>query len=84
MDAAENNEGKMAEKKRKELWMVRNFKGADGEDRSFWTKIGSAFENKDGSYSLVFDAFPIDGRAQLRATASKGKKDKDEGSGDED
>ena len=29
-----------------------------GETRTFWTKIGVAFENRDGSFTLRFDYVP--------------------------
>ena len=29
-----------------------------GETRTWWTKIGIAFENKDGSFTLRFDYVP--------------------------
>lgn len=53
------------QKARKELWMVEDREG-DGEKKSFWTRIGVAFENKDGSYSLILAAFPVNGRIQMR------------------
>lgn len=45
---------------------VREFEGRDGP-ASFWTKIGSAWWNKDGEgISLQLDALPVDGRLVLR------------------
>jgi hypothetical protein len=35
-------------------------------DKSFWTKIGAAFTNKDGSVNLELDALPVSGRCQIR------------------
>lgn len=29
------------------------------KDKNYWTKIGVAFENSDGSYNLRFDFFPV-------------------------
>ena len=29
-----------------------------GIDKGFWTRIGTAFENKDGSWTLLFDYLP--------------------------
>ncbi|HEV3189334.1 MAG TPA: hypothetical protein VGY54_02495 [Polyangiaceae bacterium] len=29
-----------------------------GEKKNYWTKIGVAFENKDGSWNLRFDYLP--------------------------
>ena len=45
-------------------------KGRDG--KTFWTKIGVAFENKTGGYNLSFEALPIasmtdDGSIETRA-----------------
>lgn len=45
-------------------------KGRDG--KTFWTKIGVAFENKTGGYNLSFEALPIasmtdDGCIETRA-----------------
>lgn len=51
----------------KQLWMVEDG-GTDerGKNRSFWTKIGVAFENRDGSWSLELAAIPVSGRVQMR------------------
>jgi hypothetical protein len=51
------------QKKRMELFAVTE---REGSEKSWWTKIGAAFENRDGSWSLIFDAFPTNGRAQMR------------------
>jgi hypothetical protein len=32
--------------------------GEDKEKKSFWTRIGVAFENNDGSYNLRFEYLP--------------------------
>jgi hypothetical protein len=34
--------------------------------RSFWTKIGVGFMNKDGSITLKLDAIPVSGQVQVR------------------
>ncbi len=39
---------------------------ADWEAKSYWTKIGVAFENRDGSYSLKLAAIPVNGQLQMR------------------
>lgn len=48
-----------------ELFWVRD-RGEN--EKGFWLKIGAAWENRDGSFSLVFDAYPADGsgRVQMR------------------
>jgi hypothetical protein len=38
-----------------------------GADRKpFWARIGSAWTNKDGSFTLKLDALPIDGQIVMR------------------
>jgi hypothetical protein len=34
--------------------------------KSFWVKIGSSFENRDGSVSVLLDALPVNGKLQIR------------------
>ena len=31
-----------------------------------WNRVGVAFVNKDGSYNVVLDAVPIDGKLHIR------------------
>jgi hypothetical protein len=44
-----------------------------GEDKSFWTRIGSAWKHSDGEgVNIQLDAIPLDGRITLRiATEAK-------------
>ena len=35
-------------------------------DKSFWTKIGTAKMNHDGSLSVNLDAVPVNGTLQIR------------------
>jgi hypothetical protein len=35
-------------------------------EKTFWTKIGAAFTNKDGSITVQLDALPVSGRLQIR------------------
>ena len=44
-------------------------RGEGEEKKTFWTRIGVAFENRDGSWNLRFDflpARPFDTTVQLR------------------
>lgn len=43
-------------------------RGEGDNKRSYWTQIGIAFENRDGSYNLRFDFLPTstDTTIQLR------------------
>lgn len=60
----------MTDKKFKHLWMIEDVPAnATREARSYWTKIGVAFENRDGSWSLELAAFPTNGRLQMRDPA---------------
>jgi len=34
--------------------------------RSYWTRVGVGFENRDGSLNLRLDAFPVNGQLQVR------------------
>ena len=54
---------------------------ATGRRRTRWTRIGRAFENRDGSTTLLLDAFPIgtskiqvreDDRERLQAGGANG------------
>jgi hypothetical protein len=43
----------------KMMQLVAVVERGEGKDKkSFWTRIGVAFENRDGSYNLRFDYFP--------------------------
>lgn len=55
-------------RKHQNLWLVEDqpAKGPNGEARTMWTKIGVAFENRDGSWSLHLSAIPVSGRLQMR------------------
>lgn len=38
--------------------------GKDG--KTFWLRMGAAYENRDGSWNLYLDALPVNGRLQIR------------------
>ena len=38
----------------------------EGADRAFWTRIGAAFKNRDGSYNIHLDALPTNGKLHMR------------------
>ncbi len=35
-------------------------------ERSFWTKVGAAFPNRDGSMTVRLEAVPVNGILQIR------------------
>jgi hypothetical protein len=37
-----------------------------GSDKSFWSKIGSAWINRDSSINIQLDALPVNGKLHLR------------------
>lgn len=46
----------MANSNRKDIWYIKQASKEGG--KPFWIKIGTAFENKDGSLNLKFDVVP--------------------------
>ena len=42
-----------------------NEKEINGTKKTFWTRIGAAFQNRDGSFTVKLDAFPR-GDMQIR------------------
>lgn len=52
----------------KHVWMVEDAapQGATSGARSFWTKIGVAYDNADGSMTLQLAAVPVNGKMIIR------------------
>lgn len=46
----------MSNSNRKDIWYIKPSRIEGG--KAFWIKIGTAFENKDGSLNLKFDVVP--------------------------
>ena len=70
-----------------ERWDVFSIREVQGktaaEDKSYWTKIGAAFRNRDGSINVVLSALPVGGvdgqaRVQLRTPDPKEESRPDE------
>lgn len=38
----------------------------EGWDKGIWIRVGTAFENRDGSQNIILDALPLNGRLQVR------------------
>ena len=36
------------------------------EGKDVWLRVGSAFENRDGSITVLLDAVPVGGKLQIR------------------
>jgi hypothetical protein len=44
----------------------------DGKDKGFWTRIGVAWQHKDGKgFNIQLECLPLDGRITLRTAAEK-------------
>jgi hypothetical protein len=44
----------------------------DRNDKSFWTRIGVAWQHKDGNgFNIEFQLTPLDGRVTLRVATEK-------------
>lgn len=54
----------MAGKRRQVLAVTE--REVNGERKTFWTRIGSAFDNADGSITLLCDAVALSGKMQIR------------------
>lgn len=54
-----------------EAFAVRNFE-KNGEKDAFWSKVGVAWQHKDGKgFDVVLDALPVTGRIVLREVMPK-------------
>jgi len=52
--------------RKKEVFTINERPQADGSMKSFFTKCGVAFVNRDGSYTIKLDALPVGGVLQVR------------------
>lgn len=50
--------------------------GRESNGKTYWTKIGAAFERENGGFSLSFDALPIPGEKGCRALMVEPKSDR--------
>lgn len=53
---------------RKEVWTVCP-RGEGKKD--YWLRVGTAFENRDGSWSIVLDALPTNNKLIVREERSR-------------
>lgn len=53
------------------VYHVREFDGREGK-KSFWTRIGSAWQHADGKgFNVQVECVPLDGRISLRVASEK-------------
>ncbi len=67
----------MAEQRKNEMKAV--FALTEREDKTYWTKIGVAFDNRDGSITCKLDALPVSGVLQLRPEEERDRDDRERG-----
>jgi hypothetical protein len=55
------------QKNMKSVWtMVERTPSGGGATKSYWTRVGVGFVNRDASITLKLDALPINGTLQVR------------------
>lgn len=50
----------------KRKWAVYSIRERQGLEKPFWMRVGIAFMNRDGSFTLRLDATPLDGKLHMR------------------
>ena len=56
----------------KEVFTIEERKGKEGKEaKNIWTRVGSAFDNKDGSLNVYLNALPVNGKLQIRDKKEK-------------
>jgi hypothetical protein len=38
----------------------------EGFEKKFWVRVGACFTNRDGSFNVLLDALPTNGRLHIR------------------
>lgn len=49
----------MSDRTRYDIVSARIYTNSNGEERTAWTRLGSAFPTKNNGWALVFDALPL-------------------------
>jgi hypothetical protein len=52
--------------RKKEVFTITERPQADGNNKSYFTRCGVAFVNRDGSYTIKLDCLPVGGVLQVR------------------
>ena len=47
----------------------------EGMEKGFWTRIGTAFQNHDGSWNLRFDYLPTDRGVTIQMRPTRGSEE---------
>ncbi len=59
----------------KDVYVI--IEGKDGRD--IWQKVGTAFENRDGSLNIYLNCIPLSGKLHVRERNNGGNGEKEEG-----
>lgn len=51
-------------------------------DRSYWTRIGVAFQNRDGSFNVKLECVPVNGELHIREYVPMADNDSDDSEGE--
>jgi hypothetical protein len=46
-------------------WAAYNIIKREGA-KNIWSRVGSAFKNRDGSFNIFLDSFPVGGKLHIR------------------
>jgi hypothetical protein len=49
----------------KRPWAAYNIIKREGT-KNIWSRVGSAFKNRDGSFNIFLDSFPVGGKLHIR------------------
>ena len=47
-------------------WAAYNIIERGEGKKRIWSRVGSAFKNRDGSWNIYLDSFPLGGKIQIR------------------
>ena len=59
----------MEKKIAKDVFTITESK--DDSKKDYWTNVGVAFVNQDGSINVILNAFPVSGKLQIRDRKSQ-------------
>ncbi len=61
----------MSNKQRLAVYVIREYTNREGKADSWWSRVGTAFVNKDGSLNVELDAVPVNGKLHIREEEKK-------------
>ena len=74
-----NGKKKVEARERYRVFTPRSYEDAEGEEKTYWTQVGTAFKG-DRSITILLDALPLNGRLVviLEEAAEEETEDEDE------